>query len=122
MPQPTKLRRQNHDTQLAKLIERRNVARKARDCAEAQDRATAQGELRILQRLVRQRLEVVKARGAERRNREIQVNSSKNPRVYWDLLKKTVGLGKKRLAVPDEVILDGVVTSGDTGSLERSLP
>ena len=33
--------------------------------------------------------------------------------MYCDLLKKTVGLERKRLAMPAEVILDGVVATGD---------
>ena len=54
-----------------------------------------QEELKVLQRKVRNRLEVVKARTKEQRNKVIQVNSSKNPRVYWDLLKRTVVCGRK---------------------------
>ena len=111
--QPTKPRRQDHDAQLAKLIELRNAARKTRDRVEGKDRASAQEELRTLHKKVRQRLEVVEARVKKRRSSEIQANSSKNPRVYWDLLKKTVGLGRKKHTLPDEVIFDGVVASGD---------
>jgi hypothetical protein len=62
---------------------------------------------------VRQRLEIVKTRDTERRNKEIQNSSSKNPRVYWDMLKRTVGLGKKKVTIPDEVLFEGVVASGD---------
>jgi hypothetical protein len=58
-------------------------------------------------------MEVVKFQYTERRNQAIQANSSKNPRVYWDLLKQTVGLGKKKLTMPDEVLFNGVVASGD---------
>jgi hypothetical protein len=109
----TKPRRQGHDAHLAKLIEQRNAARKAKDRAEAEKRAAAQEDLKVLQRKVRQRLEVVKTRALERRNQALQSNASKNPRVYWELLKKTVGLSRKKQTVPDEVIFDGVTASGD---------
>ena len=108
-----KPRLQNHNAVLTKLIEHRNAARKARDREKTNGQSSAQEELRVLQRKVRQRLEMVKARDTERRNKEIQNSSSKNPRVYWDMLKRTVGLGKKKMTIPDEVLFDGVVASGD---------
>ncbi len=62
---------------------------------------------------MRKRLEVVKTRDTERRNKSILANSSKNPRVFWDLLKQTVGLRRKKAAIPEEVLFEGVVASGD---------
>jgi hypothetical protein len=110
---PTKPKRPDHDAQLTKLIEQRNAARNTLNRAKAENRTQEREDLRELQSLVRKRLEIVKARSTERRNLSIQVNSSKNPRVYWDLLKQTVGLRKKQVTIPEEVLFEGVVAKGD---------
>ena len=62
----TKPRRPDHDALLAKLIEQRNAARKERNRAKAENRTMVQEELKVLQRKVRKRLEVVKARSGTR--------------------------------------------------------
>ena len=112
--QPQRQRQPGHDAQLAKLIEKRNAARALRD--REQDlglRAGLQSELRELQRSVKKRLELVRERVIDRRNAALGNCRSKNPGVYWDLLKRTVGIRRKKVAMPEEVLFDGVVVCGD---------
>src|SRR3569623_1505249 len=47
--------------------------------------------LKEAQKLIRKRLWEVRTRSIDHRNRLLINNESKNPSVYWDLLKKTVG-------------------------------
>ena len=109
-----KPRRQDHDALLAKLVEKRNAVHRLRDNEkEATRRAALQGELREAQKGVRKRLAEVRTRTTASRNSALLKNNSKNPRVYWDLLKKTVGIHRKRTQIPDDALFDGVVVSGD---------
>ena len=39
--------------------------------------------------------------------------ATKDPRVYRDILKRTVGLRRRKVEVPDEALFDGVVVCGD---------
>ena len=52
-------------------------------------------------------------RSIESRNRALRKSESKNPSVYWDLLKRTVGLKQRKSAIPDEVLFDGVIACGE---------
>jgi hypothetical protein len=90
------------------------VVRRKRDNATAEERALAQGELREAQKRVRSRAAEVKAIVTNRRNNVLLKCNSKNPSVYWDMLKRTVGLKRKKVAIPDEVLFDGVVARGDS--------
>src|SRR3569623_1920491 len=100
-------------TQLARLIEVRNVARRTRDREIGAERVVAQRGLKEAQKLVRKRLWEVRTRSIDHRNRLLINNDSKNPSVYWDLLKKTVGTKRKKTLIPDEALFDGVVVGGD---------
>ena len=119
---PIRPRRKDHDPKLAKLVQERNAIRKRRDRATAEERALAQSELREAQKKVRVRAAQKKVRvraaatrtlAAQRRDNVMLKCNSRNPSIYWDLLKKTVGLQRKKVALPGEVIFKGVVASGD---------
>jgi hypothetical protein len=91
----------------------RNRIRSKRDRASAGDRALVQSELSAQQKKVRRRLEVVRSRTLEHRNKTLLDCNSKNPTVYWNLLKQAVGLRRKKVVVPEEVLFEGVVVTGD---------
>jgi len=110
---PIRPRRKDHDPKLAKLVQERNAIRKRRDRATAEERALAQSELREAQKKVRVRAAATRTLAAQRRDNVMLKCNSRNPSIYWDLLKKTVGLQRKKVALPGEVIFKGVVASGD---------
>jgi hypothetical protein len=62
---------------LAKLIEVRNGLRKKRDRSAAGDRALVQSELRAQQKKVKRRLDEVRARTIEHRNKTLLNCNSK---------------------------------------------
>jgi hypothetical protein len=102
------------DAQLARLLGQRNAVRRKRDeQKEGAKRAVLQDELRELQKKVKYRLGVCRGQVINSRNKALLNCKSKNPSVYWDLLKRTVGVKRKKMQIPGEVLFDGVVTCGD---------
>src|SRR3569623_1319083 len=51
--------------------------------------------------------------GTNSRNEALLNCKSKNPSVYWNILKRTVGVKRKKMQIPGEVLFDGVVSCGD---------
>lgn len=76
-------------------------------------RAELQKKLSELQKGVRRRLGEVRARDIGRRNVALENCLSKNPGVYWDMLKRTVGIKRRKVTMPEEVLFDGVIVRGD---------
>ena len=102
------------DVQLARLLEQRNAVRRRRDeQMEGAKRAVSQEELRELQKKVKIRLGVCRGQAINSRNEALLNCKSKNPSIYWDLLKRTVGVKRKKMQFPCEVLFDGVVTCGE---------
>ena len=95
------------------MVEKRNKASRRRDELKGADREVAHAELKEAQKLVQERLVKVRERRTCLRNKTITDSESKDPRVYWNLLKRTVGLNRKKVEIPDEVLFDGVVACGD---------
>lgn len=112
--QTRKTRPFGHDGQLARLLEQRNAVRRRR--MEQKDdvkRATLQVELRELQKKVKTRLSLLRSQSINSRNAVLLKCKSRNPSVYWEVLKRTVGLNRKKVQIPSEVLFNGVVTCGD---------
>src|SRR3569623_1496891 len=113
--QPHRPRQSGRDAQLASLNEERNVARSKRDREkDSGARARLQKELSELQKSVKRRLAEGRARDIGCRNAALVNCRSKDPGVYWDMLKRTVGINRKKVAMPEEVLFDGVVVCGDS--------
>src|SRR3569623_55096 len=95
----------------ARLLEQRNAVRRKRDeQMEGAKRAVLQEELRDLQKKVKYRLGVCRGQVINSRNEALLNCKSKNPSVNWDLLKRTVGVKRKKMQIPGEVLFDGVVS------------
>ena len=102
------------DAQIARWLNQRNAVRRMRDDHnDAALRAELQDELRELQKKIKKRLGVLRGQSVNRRNASLIKCKSKNPSVYWDLLKRTVGANRKRVHIPGEVLFDGVLSCGE---------
>src|SRR5690348_13837551 len=73
-------------------VQERNQARKARNRCSGDDRKKAQAELKVLQRRVKQRILEIQRSECKSRNELLGNAKRMNPRRYWSLLKRTVGL------------------------------